>query len=152
MMYMNFAKSVSIIKEQVLLLNKIKSHKPIITVTIFDIWGIDFMGTFLSLFGNLYILLLVDYVPKWVETKATRTNDDIVMVDFVKTHIFDKFEIPKAIINDQRTNFVNRSMKVLLGKYYIMHKVSISYHAKKSGKNKIYNQEIKSILEKHCST
>ncbi|KAM1315775.1 hypothetical protein ACFX2F_019502 [Malus domestica] len=48
---------------------------PIFSVEIFDVWGIDFMGPFPSSHGFLYILLAVDYVSKWVEAKATRTND-----------------------------------------------------------------------------
>ena len=39
----------------------------ILVSEIFDIWGIDFMGPFPSSFGNLYILLAVDYVSKWIE-------------------------------------------------------------------------------------
>ncbi|GKA31439.1 reverse transcriptase domain-containing protein [Tanacetum coccineum] len=37
---------------------------------IFDIWGIDFMGSFPSSRGNKYILVAVDYLSKWVEAKA----------------------------------------------------------------------------------
>ena len=33
-------------------------------VQIFYVWGIDFIGPFVALFGNLYILLVVDYVSK----------------------------------------------------------------------------------------
>ena len=47
----------------------------ILVVEIFDVWGIDFMGPFLSSYGKLYILLAVDYVSKWVEARATHTND-----------------------------------------------------------------------------
>ncbi|KAL4348058.1 hypothetical protein GQ457_17G008860 [Hibiscus cannabinus] len=36
----------------------------ILEVELFDVWGIDFMGPFPSSFGNLYILLAVDYVSK----------------------------------------------------------------------------------------
>ena len=39
----------------------------ILVVQLFDVWGIDFMGPFPSSFGNLYILLAVDYASKWVE-------------------------------------------------------------------------------------
>jgi len=33
-------------------------------IELFDVWGIDFMGPFTSLFGNKYILVVVDYVFK----------------------------------------------------------------------------------------
>ena len=36
----------------------------ILVVQIFNVWGIDFMGPFPSSFGNLYILLAMDYVSK----------------------------------------------------------------------------------------
>nr|GEW82182.1 reverse transcriptase domain-containing protein [Tanacetum cinerariifolium] len=41
----------------------------------FDVWGIDFMGPFLSLRGDKYILVAIDYLSKWVEAKALPTND-----------------------------------------------------------------------------
>nr|GEX39509.1 reverse transcriptase domain-containing protein [Tanacetum cinerariifolium] len=37
---------------------------------LFDVWGIDFMGLFLSSRGNKYILVAVDYLSKWVEAKV----------------------------------------------------------------------------------
>ena len=46
----------------------------LLEVEIFDVWGIDFMGPFISSCNNLYILLAVDYVSKWVEVKALPTN------------------------------------------------------------------------------
>nr|GEY96346.1 reverse transcriptase domain-containing protein [Tanacetum cinerariifolium]GEZ00146.1 reverse transcriptase domain-containing protein [Tanacetum cinerariifolium] len=47
---------------------------------IFDVWGIDFMGPFLSSRGNKYILMAVDYLSKLVEAKALPTNDARVVV------------------------------------------------------------------------
>ncbi|GKA76640.1 reverse transcriptase domain-containing protein, partial [Tanacetum coccineum] len=47
---------------------------------IFDVWGIDFMGPFLSSHGNKYILVAVDYLSKWVEAKALPTNDARVVL------------------------------------------------------------------------
>ncbi|RDY07851.1 hypothetical protein CR513_07991, partial [Mucuna pruriens] len=44
-------------------------------------------GSFLISYGYAYILL-VDYVSKWVETKATKANDAKVVVDFVRSNIF----------------------------------------------------------------
>jgi len=106
------------------------------------------MGPFPSSFGNLYILLVVDYVSKWIEAKATRTNDAKVVLDFVRTHIFDRFGIPKAIISNCDTHFCNRSMKALLHKYHVTHQTSTAYHPQTNDQAEISNREIKSILEK----
>ena len=48
---------------------------PIMIVEIFDVWGIKFMGPFPPSFGSVCILVAVDYVSKWMEAQATRTND-----------------------------------------------------------------------------
>ncbi|GKD54413.1 reverse transcriptase domain-containing protein [Tanacetum coccineum] len=50
-------------------------QNPVQICEIFDVWGINFMGPFSSLRGNRYILVVVDYVSKWVEAKALPTND-----------------------------------------------------------------------------
>nr|GEX34389.1 reverse transcriptase domain-containing protein [Tanacetum cinerariifolium] len=46
---------------------------------IFDVWGIDFMGSFLSSRGNKYIFVDVNYFSKWVKAKALPTNDTRVV-------------------------------------------------------------------------
>ena len=55
----------------------------ILVVQIFYVWEIDFMGPFPSSFGNLYILLAVDYVSKWVEAIACHKNDACTMAGFI---------------------------------------------------------------------
>jgi len=115
---------------------------------VFDVWGIDFMGPFPISFGFTYILLAVDYVSKWVEAKATRTNDARVVVDFVRSNLFCRFGVPRAIISDQGTHFCNRSMQALLKKYGVVHRVSTPYHPQTNGQAEISNREIKRILEK----
>ncbi|KAM1376181.1 hypothetical protein ACFX2F_037949 [Malus domestica] len=97
---------------------------PIFSVEIFDVWGIDFMGPFPSSHGFLYILLAVDYVSKWVEAKATRTNDSRVVADFVKTNIFARFGMPRVLISDGCSHFCNRTIEALLKKYNVTHKVA----------------------------
>ncbi|CAL2238499.1 unnamed protein product [Prunus armeniaca] len=47
----------------------------ILEVEVFDVWGIDFMRPFPPSYNNLYILVAVDYVSKWVEAVALPTND-----------------------------------------------------------------------------
>ncbi|XP_027172347.1 uncharacterized protein LOC113772006 [Coffea eugenioides] len=124
------------------------TQTPMIFVEIFDVWGIDFMGPFPSSFGFLYILLAVDYVSKWVEAKATRTNDSKVVAEFVKSNIFVRFGMPRAIVSDRGTHFCNKTIAAIFRRYGVLHKVSTSYHPQTNGQAEASNREIKSILEK----
>ncbi|KAM2340084.1 hypothetical protein ACFX1X_019593 [Malus domestica] len=124
------------------------SQVSILNVEIFYVWGIDFMGPFPSSYGFMYILLAVDYVSKWVEAKATRTNDSKVVADFIRTNIFARFGMPRVIISDGGSHFCNWTIEALLRKYNVNHKVSTPYHPQTNGQAKVSNQEIKQILEK----
>ncbi|GJY36299.1 reverse transcriptase domain-containing protein [Tanacetum coccineum] len=84
-----------------------RSEKPQNTIQvceIFDVWGIDFMGSFPSSRGNTYILVAVDYLSKWVEAKALPTNNARVVCKFLKS-LFARFGTPRAIISDRGTHF-----------------------------------------------
>ncbi|RDX80262.1 gag-pol, partial [Mucuna pruriens] len=91
-------------------------QQPILFCEVFYVWGIDFMGPFPVSNGYSYILLVVDYVSRWVEAIATKTNDSKVVVDFLKSNIFCRFGVPKALISDQGSHFYNRAMSSLLHK------------------------------------
>ncbi|KAM2938069.1 hypothetical protein FF1_037907 [Malus domestica] len=121
---------------------------PIFNVEIFDVWGIDFMGLFPSSFGFTYIFLAVDYVSKWVEAKATRTNDSRVVSDFIKTNVFSRFGMPRVFISDGGSHFCSRTIEALFRKYNVKYKVSTPYHPQTSGQAEVSNREIKQILEK----
>ncbi|XP_038880510.1 uncharacterized protein LOC120072173 [Benincasa hispida] len=63
------------------------------------------------------VLDSVDYVSKWVEAKATITDDAKVVAGFLKTNILCRFCFPKEIISDQGSHFCNRVIASLLKKY-----------------------------------
>ncbi|CAN6583725.1 unnamed protein product [Malus baccata var. baccata] len=85
---------------------------------------------------------------KWVEAKATRTNDSKVVADFIRINIFARFGMPRVIISDGGSHFCNRTIEALLRKYSVTHKVSTPYHPQTNGQAEVSNREIKQILEK----
>ncbi|RDY05604.1 gag-pol, partial [Mucuna pruriens] len=87
--------------------------------------------------GYSYILLVVDYVSRWVEATTTKTNDAKVVMDFLKSNIFCWFGVPKALISDQGSHFCNRTMSSLLHKYGVT-----------NGQAEVFNREIKKTLQK----
>ncbi|RDX85414.1 gag-pol, partial [Mucuna pruriens] len=117
-------------------------QQPIMFCEVFNVWGIDFMGPFSVSNGYSYILLAIDYVPKWVEAIATKTNDAKVVVDFLKSNIFYRFGMPKALISDQGSHFCNKAMVSLLQKY------GVTLPPQTNGQAKVFNRKIKKTLQK----
>ncbi|XP_015168651.1 uncharacterized protein [Solanum tuberosum] len=85
-------------------------------VELFDVWGIDFMGPFVSSYGQKYILVAVDYVSIWFEAIALPLNDGKSVASFLKKNIFSKFGTPRAIISDGGSHFCNKVFSALLTK------------------------------------
>lgn len=114
----------------------------IIEVELFDVWGIDFTGLFPPSYGNSYIFVAVDYVSKWVEVGAYPTNDVKVVLLFLHKHIFMHFGIPRAIISDEGSHFMNKWFSALLNTMFV-----IRYHPQINGQAEFSNRIIKSVLE-----
>ena len=91
------------------------------------------MSPFPSSLGHKYILVMVDYVSKWVEAIATITNDAKVVKKMLKKIIFPRFGTPRALISGGSSHFCNHMIEVLLKKYGVTHKVATPYHPQTSG-------------------
>ncbi|XP_070040889.1 uncharacterized protein [Nicotiana tomentosiformis] len=117
-------------------------------VEVYVVWGTNFMGPFISSYGNKYILVAEDYVSKWMEAAVLPTNDAKGAIGFLKKNIFTRFGTPGEIISDGGTQFCNRTFTKLLEKYDVRHKIVTSYHPQTSGQVEVLNREIKSVLTK----
>ena len=124
----------------------------ILVVRIFYVWGIDFLGPFPTSFGNLYILLVLDYVFKWLEAIACPINDAIIVVGFIQRNILSRFGAPITIISDEGSHFANKVFAKLMNIYGIRHVLGLAYHPQSNGQAEISNKEIKKIMEKTVNT
>ena len=106
------------------------------------------MGPFPSSFRNLYILLVVDYISKWVEAIACPKNDAIIVVGFIQRSILSIFGALRTIISDERSHFENKVFAKLMSRYGIRHVMGLVYHPQSNGQAEISDREIKKILEK----
>nr|GEY35108.1 reverse transcriptase domain-containing protein [Tanacetum cinerariifolium] len=101
--------------------------------------GIGFTRPFPSSRGNMYILMVVDYLSKWVEVKALPTNDAHVIVKFLKS-LFARFKTPRAIISDRGTHFCNDKLTKVMFKYGVTHRLEKTNNLHDSKiKNRIFN-------------
>ncbi|CAA7014620.1 unnamed protein product [Microthlaspi erraticum] len=65
-----------------------------------------------------------------------------------KSIIFPRFGVPRIVISDGGSHFINRIFANLLKKHGVTHKVASPYHPQTSGQVEISNRELKSILQK----
>ncbi|XP_047251364.1 uncharacterized protein LOC124886581 [Capsicum annuum] len=107
-------------------------------VELFDVWGINFMGPFVSSYGMKYILVVVDCVSKWVKAAALADNKGKRVVAFLKKNIFSCFGVPCTIICDGGSQFCNKLFQASLAKYGVkQHRVATPYHPQTSGQTPI---------------
>ena len=85
------------------------------------------MRPFPPLFGNQYILLVVDYVSKWVEAITCPRNDANTVVGFIQRYILSRFGAPRTIISDEGSHFENKLFAKLMRKYGIKHAIGLAY-------------------------
>ena len=106
------------------------------------------MEVFPSSRGNKYILVTIDYVPKWVEAFARPINDSRVVVHLLKRVVFHHFGVPLVHISDNGAHFIKKRFGTMLKKYGSHHKYRLGYHFQTNGQVEISNRKIKVILEK----
>jgi RNase H-like domain found in reverse transcriptase/Integrase core domain/Integrase zinc binding domain len=116
----------------------------------FEKWGIDYVGPVhpTSPRQNAYILLAVDYLTKWVEAKAVKTADKKTTAKFLFEYIFTRFGVPRVLISDRGTHFLNDLIEELTTAYGIDHRKTTPYHPQTNGLAERVNQTIVRILRK----
>nr|GEV41874.1 hypothetical protein [Tanacetum cinerariifolium] len=123
---------------------------------IFDVWVIEFMRPFPSSNENKYILVVIDYVSKWVKAQAFLTND-------ARNMAIKNFNLDLTKAGENRFLQINELDEMRLDAY----ETSISYkertrrwHDKrikaptnyeKGNKVLLFNLRLRLFLEKHKS-
>jgi hypothetical protein len=99
-------------------------------------WELDFVGPIKPI-GRLtrdkYILVAIDYVIKWVEARALKTNTTTVTTNFLYECILTKFRCPLTIITDQGVHFINDAIKYLTNHFLMKHVSSKTYYPQGNG-------------------
>ena len=91
------------------------------------------MRPFPPSFGNLYILLAMDYISTWVEAVACPRNDANIVVGFIQKNISSRYGAPRTIISDEGSHFENKLFAKLLRRYRVRHVMGLAYHPQLNG-------------------
>ena len=93
-------------------------------------------------------MVAVDYVTKWVEAIPIKSADHATAIKMLKDIIFPRFGVPRVLITDGGSHFIQGLFRKTLAKYGVTHIIVSPYHPQTSGQVELSNKELKLIWKK----
>jgi transposase InsO family protein len=106
------------------------------------------MGPFPNSEGCEYILVVLDYVSKWVEALPCRAANAMHSKKMFHEVIFQRYEVPRIVISDGGSHFIDRTFRKALSEIGVDHWITTPYHPQTSSQVETSNKQIKNILQK----
>jgi hypothetical protein len=126
---------------------------PIRTQQPFEKVGIDLIGPFpLFKSGNRHIIVAVDYLTKWVITKAVPTAATTDIVDFFVKRIVLKQGAPVTLISDCGKCLTSDFAEKLYHAFETNHLVTTSYHPQCNGLVERFNHTFAEMLSMYVDS
>ncbi|RDX70090.1 Pol polyprotein, partial [Mucuna pruriens] len=98
--------------------------------------------------GHKFILVAINYFPKWVEAASYTNVTKSVVTKFIKKYIICRYGLPACIITNNGTNLNNKMMTKLCEQFKIKHHNSTPYHPKMNIVVEAANKNMKKIIQK----
>ncbi|XP_029732414.2 uncharacterized protein LOC109415089 [Aedes albopictus] len=93
-----------------------------------ELVSVDFVGPLTrSKRGNTVLLVVVDWITKYVIAHPMRSADSGKMVEFLEQQVFLKFSRPRIILSDNGRQFESIAFKSLLSRHKITHMKTAFY-------------------------
>ena len=93
--------------------------QPLTVIEPFDKWGLDFIGPIRppSRKRHQHILVCTDYCTKWVEVRTMMRSTAKNVAIFLYEEIFTRYGVPRELVSDRGTPFVNHIVEELTKEY-----------------------------------
>ena len=101
-----------------------------------------------SLRGMAYIVVATEYLTKWAETKAVKTNTAAHAATFMYENIIVRFGCPKILVSDRDIHFLNELIQEMTDRFQIDHRKTTPYHHQTNGQTERVNGTLVNILRK----
>ncbi|WRX31892.1 Integrase [Theobroma cacao] len=98
--------------------------------------------------GYTWILARTKCFIEWVEAISLKNVTVPAVANFIKENIICKFGIPRRILLDNGTPFINANVKELLALYDVDHAKSTLYHSKGNGQAEATNKTLLKVLNR----
>lgn len=108
---------------------------------VFETLGMDLMGPFpTSSNRNQHVLVVTDYLSKYVITKAMRTVSSSKILEVLRKDVFYRHGMPSVIISDNRSNLTSHLIRDAFRQLGIKQKTTSPYRPQTNGQTERYNR------------
>jgi hypothetical protein len=124
---------------------------PLKVPTAFDRWHLDFLDLPLTVKGNRWLLVGVDYATNWPVARAVPVASKESVADFIYEEIVMNFGAPSEIVTDRGANFTSGLVQEYLKRVGTHHKLTSAYHPRSNAKAERFNGVTKQMLRKYTN-
>jgi hypothetical protein len=98
------------------------------------------MGPFPNSEGCEYILVVIDYVSKWVKALPCQAADAMHLKRMFHEVIFSRYRDPRIVISDGGSHFIDWTFQKALMEVGANHRIATPYHPQTSGQAETSNK------------
>ena len=111
--------------------------------------GIDIKGPLLiTLKGNRYIVVAMDYFSKWPEARAIPNCKAETVAKFIYEDIITRHGVPQELLSDRGTSFINKVIEELCENYQMKHRLTSPYRPQTNGMIERFNRTLGECIAK----
>jgi hypothetical protein len=126
-------------------LGTLQSIKP--PETPFELVGVDFLGPFPTSRNNKrYVIVAVDYLTRYAETKAVDVADSEVVATFFLNRIVLRHGAPRFLLSDRGRQFISRMTNEVIRLCNSIHRTTTAYHPQCNGLTERFNHTLTDML------
>ncbi|CEP10273.1 hypothetical protein, partial, partial [Parasitella parasitica] len=120
--------------------------KPITPTFVGEVWATDIAILPESMNGERYLLVIMEYLTKWVVAVPLKSFDTGSIVRVLLYEVVLKFGLPKRLLSDNGTNYISEAMNMVCSRLGISRSLTSVEHPQSDGLVERMNRTLKTSL------
>ena len=113
--------------------------------------GVDIMELPLTVHGNRYVIVFIDYLTKWVEAYPTEDQTSETIANLLINEIICRHGVPEILLSDRGTNLLSAVIRDICNITGIKKANTTAYHPQGDGLVENFNRTLRSMIAKYCA-
>lgn len=91
--------------------------------------------------GNVYLLIVLDHLSKFVLLKPLRRATSSLIIQFIEPEVFHLYGVPESLFTDNGSQFISKDFEAFLKRYGVRH-ITTATHSPQANASERVNRSI----------